>query len=79
MPDNTSSVSDTRIASTRVVQLGILAVVVVLVTSAILLFVNLPDADAFNEAVVQVFEANKALIRDPNLIYPGQVFTLPEN
>ena len=59
MPENTTSVSDTRvsvadtrIASTRVVQLGILAVVTVLVVSAILLFVNLPDADAFNEAVV---------------------------
>ena len=26
---------------------------------------------------VQVFEANKAQIRDPDLIYPGQVFTLP--
>ena len=24
-----------------------------------------------------IFEANKAQIRDPNLIYPGQVFTLP--
>ncbi len=27
---------------------------------------------------VQVFEANKDKIRDPDLIYPGQVFTLPE-
>lgn len=26
---------------------------------------------------VRVFEANKAKIRDPNLIYPGQVFTVP--
>lgn len=26
---------------------------------------------------VRVFEANKALIRDPDLIYPGQVFTVP--
>ncbi|MEJ6393396.1 hypothetical protein V8J82_09030 [Gymnodinialimonas sp. 2305UL16-5] len=66
MPDNTTSVSDTRIASTRVVQLGILAVVAVLVTSAVLLFLNLPDADAFNEAVVQVFEAND--VRNPDAI-----------
>ena len=28
---------------------------------------------------VRVFEANKDSIRDPNLIYPGQVFNLPEN
>ncbi|MBF9033656.1 LysM peptidoglycan-binding domain-containing protein [Rhodobacterales bacterium HKCCE2091] len=27
---------------------------------------------------VQVYEANRDLIRDPDLIYPGQVFTLPE-
>lgn len=26
---------------------------------------------------VQVFEANKDSIKDPNLIYPGQVFTIP--
>jgi nucleoid-associated protein YgaU len=26
---------------------------------------------------VQVFEANRDKIRDPNLIYPGQVFTVP--
>ena len=29
-------------------------------------------------AYVQVFEANKDKIRDPDLIYPGQVFTLPK-
>lgn len=66
MPDNTTSVSDTRIASTRVVQLGVTAVVAVLVTSAILLFVNLPDGDAFNQSVVQVFEAND--VRNPDAI-----------
>ncbi|SLN55278.1 LysM peptidoglycan-binding domain-containing protein [Roseisalinus antarcticus] len=27
---------------------------------------------------VRVFEANRDLIRDPNLIYPGQVFRIPE-
>jgi nucleoid-associated protein YgaU len=27
---------------------------------------------------VRVFEANRALIRDPDLIYPGQIFTVPE-
>ena len=66
MPDNTTSVSDTRVASTRVVQLGILAVVTVIVASAVLLFVNLPDADAFNESVVQVFETND--VRNPDAI-----------
>ena len=27
---------------------------------------------------VQVFEANKDKIKDPDLIYPGQVFSVPE-
>ena len=35
--------------------------------------------EQFGEGImyVQVYEANKAKIRDPDLIYPGQVFTLP--
>jgi nucleoid-associated protein YgaU len=28
---------------------------------------------------VKVFEANRAHIRDPHWIYPGQVFTLPDD
>jgi LysM repeat protein len=36
--------------------------------------------DSFGDGVlyVQVFEANRDQIRDPDLIYPGQVFTLPQ-
>ncbi len=64
MPENSSSVSETRIASTRVVQLGVLAVVAVLATSAVLLFLNLPDADAFNAAVAEVFVLND--VRNPD-------------
>jgi nucleoid-associated protein YgaU len=35
--------------------------------------------DRFGDGVlyVQVYEANKDRIRDPDLIYPGQVFTVP--
>ena len=29
-------------------------------------------------AYVRLFEANRDLIRDPDLIYPGQVFAIPE-
>ena len=64
MPETTSSVSETRAATGRVVILGILAVVAVLVTSAVLLFLNLPDADAFNAAVEEVFILND--VRDPD-------------
>jgi DNA-binding response OmpR family regulator len=63
MRETSSSVSDTRIASTRVIQLGVLAVVAVLAGSAILLFLNLPDADAFNAAVEEVFVLND--VRNP--------------
>ncbi len=35
---------------------------------------------AYGEGIlyVRVFEANRSRIRDPDLIYPGQVFTVPE-
>ena len=28
---------------------------------------------------VEIFEENQDLIKDPNLIYPGQIFNLPDN
>jgi len=36
--------------------------------------------DSYGDGVyyVQLFEANRDLIKDPDLIYPGQVFSLPE-
>ncbi|WP_425078488.1 LysM peptidoglycan-binding domain-containing protein [Ruegeria denitrificans] len=36
--------------------------------------------DRFGDGIlyVRLFEANRDLIRDPDLIYPGQVFTIPE-
>ena len=37
------------------------------------------SSDAYGDGVlyVRVFEANRDKIRDPNLIYPGQIFTVP--
>ena len=61
MRDNTSSATETRISGTRVVQFGILAVVAILAVAAILLFSYLPDANAFNEAVEEIFIVNDAL------------------
>jgi len=43
------------------VQFGILAVVVILSVAAVLLFSYLPDANAFNEAVQEIFVVNDAL------------------
>lgn len=61
MQDNTTSASESRITGTRVVQLGILAVVAILAMAAILLFSYLPDAGAFNDAVEEIFVVNDAL------------------
>ena len=61
MQDNTTSASESRITGTRVVRLGIAAIVAILVVAAILLFSYLPDANAFNEAVTEIFRVNDAL------------------
>jgi DNA-binding winged helix-turn-helix (wHTH) protein len=64
MPERTSSVTETRVASTRVIQIGMAAIVAILAISAVLLFVNLPDPDAFNDAVTDIFV--NADVRDPD-------------
>ncbi|MGP1356646.1 winged helix-turn-helix domain-containing protein [Roseicyclus sp.] len=64
MPERISSVTETRVASTRVIQIGMGAIVAILVVSAVLLFVNLPDADAFNAAIADIFV--NADVRDPD-------------
>jgi DNA-binding winged helix-turn-helix (wHTH) protein len=64
MPETKSSVTETRLASARVIQIGLAAIVAILVVSAVLLFVNLPDADAFNAAITDIFV--NADIRDPD-------------
>ena len=66
MPANSSSATepsmvDQKATGTRVVQLGIVAIVVILTAAAIMLFVNLPDANAFNDRVEQIFVENDAL------------------
>ncbi|WP_306047127.1 hypothetical protein [Nioella sp. MMSF_3534] len=61
MQDNTTSASESRITGTRVVQLGIVAVVAILAVAAFLLFSYLPDAGAFNDAVEEIFVVNDAL------------------
>jgi len=64
MPQNFTSLSDTRSASARIVQIGILLIAAILILTAYLLFRNLPNADAFNDAVAQVFVLND--VRDPD-------------
>ena len=57
----TSFATDTRRSTTRIIAFGIAAIVAILLVAAILLFVNLPDANAFNAKVEQIFVENDAL------------------
>ena len=61
MPENSSSVTDSLKAGNRVVAYGIGAIVVILLGAALLLFLNLPDANAFNERVERIFVENNDL------------------
>ena len=61
MQENTTSAIEARQTGSRIVIGGIAAIVVILATAAILLFINLPDANAFNARVEQLFVDNAAL------------------
>ncbi len=61
MRPSTSSVSDSRAQGTRVVTIGIAAIIGILAVAAILLFMNLPDANAFDARVEQLFVENDDL------------------
>ena len=50
-----SSVTETRAASAKVVGLGIAAIVLILLAAAIFLFATLPDGNAFNARVERLF------------------------
>lgn len=61
MPDSTTSATEPRRLGTQVVPLGIAAIVLILLAASILLFLNLPDANAFNARVEQIFVQNDDL------------------
>lgn len=63
MPEIISSVSDSLKAGNRVVTWGIAAIVLILLAAAVFLFLNLPDANAFNARVEQIFVENDDLTR----------------
>jgi DNA-binding winged helix-turn-helix (wHTH) protein len=58
VPETTSSATDSLRAGNRVVAFGIVAIVIILLAAAVFLFVNLPDANAFNAKVTQIFLDN---------------------
>jgi DNA-binding winged helix-turn-helix (wHTH) protein len=60
MPDATSSVSKAP-SPTQVIVIGMAVIVAILVVAAMVLFLNLPDANAFNMRVERIFIENDAL------------------
>jgi DNA-binding winged helix-turn-helix (wHTH) protein len=58
---NTTSAIEAREIGNRTVVAGIAAIVLILLVAAVLLFINLPDANAFNARVEQFFVENDTL------------------
>lgn len=67
MPEPTSSATDTLRSGNRVVAVGIVAIVAILLGAAVLLFMNLPDANAFNARVERIFVQNNSLDNQPEI------------
>ncbi len=61
MPAPISSATDSLRAGNRVVAGGIAAIVLILLGAAVFLFLNLPDANAFNARVERLFVENNDL------------------
>ncbi len=61
MPGSSSSAIDSLKAGNRVVSYGIAAIVLILLIAAVILFLNLPDANAFNARVEKLFLDNDDL------------------
>ncbi len=61
MRENITYATDIRRSGSRVVVFGMIAIVAILLAAAVLLFINLPDANAFNQRVEQIFVQNNDL------------------
>lgn len=61
------SATEARRSGSRVVVLGVIAIVAILALAAVLLFLNLPDANAFNARVERIFIENDALTGDAEI------------
>lgn len=61
MQETTTSATKTRLTGGRVVTIGMISIVAILLVAAVLLFMNLPDANAFNQRVEQIFVENNNL------------------
>lgn len=67
MQDNSTSAIEARQIGSRVVTFGIIAIVAILLGAGVLLLFTLPDANAFNARVEQLFVENDDLTRQADL------------
>nr|WP_306114808.1 MULTISPECIES: hypothetical protein [unclassified Roseovarius] len=67
MHELTNSAADARRTGSRAVVIGMAAVVLILSVAAVLLFLSLPDANAFNARVERIFVENDALTTDAEI------------
>lgn len=67
MQGNISSASEARRSGNRIVTLGLIGIVAILSVTAILLFRNLPDANAFNMKVERLFVENDDLTTEAEI------------
>lgn len=67
MPGNTTFVTEASRSAARIAGLGITAIVAILLVAAVLLFVSLPDANAFNARVERIFVENTGLTADEDI------------
>ena len=67
MPDDTILASESRRSGNRIVIGGLIAIVAILLVAAVLLFSNLPDANAFNARVEQIFIENDTLTSEAEI------------
>lgn len=65
--DQGADAATTRRSGNRVVAYGLLAIVAILLVASALLFVNLPDANAFNDRVERIFVENDNLTSDAEI------------
>ncbi|MCB1405495.1 MAG: response regulator transcription factor [Rhodobacteraceae bacterium] len=67
MQDNITSATDLTRGGSRAILLGLAAIVAILALAAFLLFINLPDTNAFNARVQQIFAENANLTEQAEL------------
>ena len=65
--DQGADAATTRRSGNRVVAYGLLAIVAILLVASVFLFVNLPDANAFNDRVEKIFVENDSLTSDAEI------------